>query len=247
MATALHLAATLRHLGERDLAQLRRVEVVGFARDEIDVLSPCAPATDGFYRAEVEPDPERHHALALRLWFGDGRTRLCAAAPLCACRCQGVAVVVYDDHGPSTRWDFGPADDQVSVHDAELADLWGSEARGVGLATTGRLGSISLGEGSSRLANVLGPAQRLAVSSAWRAHPDFGRPISPATPLMDAPATSNVRGLAGMALAHASGAQPPPLLAAFSAVDWLRRYLLAAGLSLPMPEARTRDLGAIRR
>lgn len=129
MSSALHLAATLRNLGARDARLLRCVDVVAFAGQEIEVVARCQPFDDGAHRAVLQLDPRRHAALALRLHFHDGRSRLCQATPLCACRCHGLAVVHFDAIDGCGRWCFGPDDDQRTVHTAAMEPHWRAEAQ----------------------------------------------------------------------------------------------------------------------
>ncbi|MCB9740369.1 MAG: hypothetical protein H6747_13995 [Deltaproteobacteria bacterium] len=127
-ADALQLAATVRNLGARDAGLLRCVDVVAFAGREIELLGRCLPYDDGRHRAVIRPDAARHRAIALRLHFADGRARLCPATSLCACRCHGLCVVHFDAMSATTRWCFGPDDDQATVPDEQMLEDWREQA-----------------------------------------------------------------------------------------------------------------------
>lgn len=128
-ADALQLAATVRNLGARDAGLLRCIDVVAFAGREIELLGRCLPYDDGRHRAVIRPDVDRHRAIALRLHFADGRQRLCPATSLCACRCHGLCVVHFDAMSTTTRWCFGPDDDQTVAPDHEMLDDWERQTR----------------------------------------------------------------------------------------------------------------------
>ncbi|MEY3015145.1 MAG: hypothetical protein RIT45_3880, partial [Pseudomonadota bacterium] len=87
------------------------------------------PYDDGRHRAVIRPDVDRHRAIALRLHFADGRQRLCPATSLCACRCHGLCVVHFDAMSTTTRWCFGPDDDQAVAPDHEMLDEWERQTR----------------------------------------------------------------------------------------------------------------------
>ncbi len=120
-ADALQLAATVRNLGARDAGLLRCIDVVAFAGREIELLGRCLPYDDGRHRAVIGPDASRHRAIALRLHFADGRTRVSPAAKLEPERRGGIVEVVFDASTATASWDF--ADDPAHQQMKSLAGV----------------------------------------------------------------------------------------------------------------------------
>lgn len=251
MTEPLHVAASLQNLGVSAAAQMSCLEVVGFTRDAIEVVGLCTKSDDGLYHVTIWPDPQRHRAMALRLRIGDGRTRLSAAVPLNARRCRGLAVVVYDQRGSATRWEFGPEDDPMRAHDPELAALWRAVAtravrdmgtrRGQVFPTT-NTPSVSAGGGGSQqpLATgfMLHARDREPVASALFASRLGVDPID---------TSDTLRMGDGRFRAKTGGPERGNAVDVTAAIDWLQRYVAMAGFDLPIRNTKGRDMEGTRR